>query len=161
MSATPEHPWVDAAEYDDELDHDFDEAWADLKPKRVRILGRVYNLPPERPAKVMILLIRERKQRKSDGERNMALLEEILTTMFGEVAYQRILADGIGLDSQVGDVVDYCMSAYNKPTPDGEEDEQGEAPPPKRGASSATGRSSSSATGGPSKPTSRPSTRST
>lgn len=155
MTTHPEHPWVDEAEYDGELDHDFDEAWADLKPKHVRILGRVYRLPPERPAKVMILLIRERKQRKSDGERNVALLEEILQTMFGEAAYQRILADGIGLESQLGDVVDYCMSAYNKPASgDGEEAEQGEAPPPKKGANSATGRRSSSATGRSSRRTS-------
>ncbi|MGS2641678.1 hypothetical protein [Streptosporangium sp. G12] len=154
-------------EYDDvedlDLDHDFDAAWATLKPKRVRVLGKIYTLPPERPAKVMILLFRERKARKEqDGAKAFGFLEEILETMFGAAPYQQILADGLGMDTQLRDLVDYCMNAYNAPaTP--QEDEQGEAEPPKTGAktASATGDATSSATGRSSKRTSRASTRST
>lgn len=133
---TADQPWVPAEEFDGELDHDFDEAWATKRPKHIKVLGRVYRLPPERPAKVMILLLRERRMRDTTGERNLQLLEEVLETMLTPAGYQQLLDDGIGLDTQLPELVEWIMKAYDQPgrQAGGEGDAEGEATAPATGA---------------------------
>lgn len=127
---TEQSTWVDADDFDGDLDQDFDAAWADHKPKHVKIKGRVYRMPAEIPASVMILLARQQRATRS-GEDGLTFLEKILKGLLTPAGYDQILADGIGLTS-LKDVVDWCLTAYDivKSKDDGE----GEAQPPTAGA---------------------------
>lgn len=104
--------WVAAEDYDGPIDHDFDAAWAERNPKRIKVRGRVYTLPAERPAKVIILLAREEVSRTRTGKRDIKLLEEILRVMLTPDGYQQMLDDGVSIE-QLADIVTYCMRAYN------------------------------------------------
>lgn len=117
--------WVDADEFDGELDQDFDAAWAEHKPKFVKIRGRVYRMPPEVPAAVMILMARQKRASREDG---LTFLEQILKALLSPAGYDQILADGIGLGG-LGNVVDWCLKAYEIV-----KDDEGEAQPPAPGA---------------------------
>ncbi|WP_067184630.1 hypothetical protein [Microtetraspora niveoalba] len=124
---TEQPTWVDADDFDGDLDHDFDAAWAEHKPKHVRIRGKVYRLPPEVPATVLLLLARQKRAKNSDE--GVAFFEKILEGLLTPAGYQQILADGIGLTS-FKDVVDWCLKVYDLAKDDGE----GEAQPPTTGA---------------------------
>lgn len=120
--------WVDADDFDGDLDHDFDAAWAEHKPKHVRILGRVYRMPAEIPASVLILLARQRQADRS-GDAGLVFVEQIIKSLLTPAGYEQILADGIGITG-IRDVLDWCLKAYDIAKDDGE----GEAPPPATGA---------------------------
>jgi len=126
-----EPTWVDADDFDGDLDQDFDAAWAEHKPKHVKIKGRIYRLPPEVPANVMILMARQKRASREDG---LTFLEQILKALLSPAGYDQILSDGIGL-AGLGDVLDWCMKAYDlgKGKSDGG-DGEGEAQPPATGA---------------------------
>jgi len=111
-------------ELGEDLDKDFDAAWANEKPKRVKIKGRVYTLPADIPASVLILLVRQRRAERDGGD-GLVWLEQILKGLLGEAGYQQILADGIGI-SHIRDIVDWCLDVYGLRTKDG----QGEAKAP-------------------------------
>jgi hypothetical protein len=130
--AAPEPVWVDADSFDGELDHDFDAAWAQLKPKYVRAMGRVYRMPAELPASVVILLARQR--RTTNKEQGLAIMEQILKGLLTPAGYDQIIADGIGLESQLGDLVSWCVKAYNTKTGKDDAESEGEAEPPATGA---------------------------
>ncbi|MEV4320993.1 hypothetical protein AB0J37_02040 [Microbispora rosea] len=123
--------WVDADDFDGELDQDFDAAWAEHKPKHVKIKGRVYRMPPDVPASVLILLARQKRATRS-GEDGLTFLEQILKGLLTSAGYDQILADGIGI-TNLRDVVDWCLTAYDLTKGDGG-DGEGEAPPPTTGA---------------------------
>ncbi|MEV4457010.1 hypothetical protein [Microbispora sp. NPDC049633] len=123
-----EQTWVDADDFDGDLDADFDEAWAEHKPKHVKIKGRVYRMPAELPASVLILLARQRRATRS-GEDGLNFLEQILKALLSPAGYEQVLSDGIGITS-LKDVVDWCLKAYEIVKDDG----AGEAKPPAPGA---------------------------
>lgn len=131
--------------HEDDVDHDFDASWAErgIKPTRVRILGDVYQLPAEPPAKLILL-----KARMRNGDRNREVEQtevvEMLATMIGRLNVDRLLDKGIG-PTQLLDVMQYCMRHMGQ--------NRGEADAPKAGATASTGSSSSSGTGGFSAPT--------
>ncbi len=125
---TDQQAWVDADDFDGDLDHDFDEAWAERKPKHVKIRGKVYTMPPEAPAAVLILMARQKRASREDG---LTILEQILKALLSPAGYDQILADGIGLES-LGDVMGWCMQAYGLGKD--KDDDEGEAQPPATGA---------------------------
>jgi hypothetical protein len=134
MSTSPEHTsWVDADDFDGEVDHDFDAAWAEVIPKRVKIKGKVYTLPAELPASVMILAAR-RQRSKSGRTDTFQQFEEIFGYFMTPAAYQQLLADGLGI-GQLNQILDYCLHAYGIRTQSAAEEEpEGEAAPPATGA---------------------------
>ena len=127
-----EQIWVDADDFDGDLDADFDAAWSEHRPKHVKILGRVYRMPPDIPASVLILLARQRRAARS-GEDGLTLLEQILKGLLTPAGYEQILADGIGITS-LKDVVNWCLKAYDIAKDDNDGDGEGEAQPPATGA---------------------------
>ncbi|MGI5162618.1 hypothetical protein [Microbispora sp. CA-102843] len=126
-----EPTWVDADEFDGDLDQDFDAAWAEHRPKYAKIKGKVYTMPPDVPASVLILLARQKRAARS-GEDGLTFIEQILKGLLTPAGYDQILADGIGITS-LKDVVDWCMKAYDLAKDDGG-DGEGEAQPPATGA---------------------------
>lgn len=105
-----------AARYDDgdDVDFDFDAHWRNVraKPKTIKVLGRVYELPASVPAKVMLFAMRN----SHNPGRRVQLTEvmELLGMIVGQKALDQMLEDGIGFEDQLTDVLAYCMRRYNE-----------------------------------------------
>jgi hypothetical protein len=116
---------------DEQVDYDFDAAWAERRAKapRVRILGKVYRLPSTPPAKIILFLSRNQAHPTREI-RPDELLELLGTLLGGNANMQTLLSDGLEMD-QLSDVMQYCMNSYK--TAKEEAGGQGEAPAPTTG----------------------------
>lgn len=113
----------------DVVDYDFDAAWRERRARapRVRILGRVYELPRSVPAKLVLFAARAKK-RGDSGNVDPDQLADMLGSLLGRRNLDALLDEGLDLD-QLGDVMKFCMSRYG-----GEESGEGEAQAPAQGA---------------------------
>ncbi|MEC3977906.1 hypothetical protein [Amycolatopsis sp. H20-H5] len=116
----------------EDVDHDFDAAWAERrrKGKRVRIRGNVYELPASVPAKV-ILFAAKAKRTGADLAKQVDPVEiiDLLSSLLGTENIGQLLADGLDFD-EMGDVMGYCMASYRTDVAPGEEQAPAVGPAP-------------------------------
>lgn len=145
-------------EYEDY--YDFDAEWASKRaqPPRAKIMGRVYTLAAEIPAKSILVSVKAQKQGIEHLDID-ELLDSIGMMVGGRENADQMMADGIGL-TQLIDVMTRCMTLIRDGLP---EEIRGEVDAPTLGGA-LTSSTASSATGGRSMrtgaastaPTSRP-----
>lgn len=111
------------------VDHDFDADWQarGMGARVVRILGKLYELPPEPPAK--LILMKSRLAAQPGREVGAAEMVDLLGTIIGRGQVDDLLDRGIGARKLL-DVARYCMTAMA-------EESQGEAQAPAQGAQTA------------------------
>lgn len=136
--------WEDPTPVED-VEHDFDADWErrGMSGRRVKILGGIYLLPAEPPAK--LILQKARMQREPGRKVELSEVVELLATVVGRSNVDAWMEQGIGF-AKLTDVMQYCMRQMGQTA--------GKLPAPAAGASTAsTGSGSSSNTGGSSAPT--------
>lgn len=138
--------WDEQADPADDVEHDFDADWKrrGMTGRRVRILGGVYTLPSEPPAK--LILQKAKMQREPDRKVELAEVIALLGMVVGKPNVDAWLEQGIGFQ-KLFDVMQYCMKKMGAgpgkpPAPEVQEPTPG-----------STGSGSSSSTGGSSAPT--------
>lgn len=111
--------WEPTVHAQEDVDFDFDASWAErgIKPSRVRIMGDVYRLPAEPPAK--LILFKARNRNNPDREVGEHEVIDLLATMLGRASVDQLLDKGIG-PRQLTDVLSYCMRNVGKDRPQGE-----------------------------------------
>lgn len=109
------------SESDDEpdVDVDFDEMWGERRvqrgrPPRIRILGRIYELPHAMPAK-LILFGTQMAKRNVDPASAVGpeKAQELLGCLLGDANVTAILGSGIDME-QLEDVLTRCMEIYKR-----------------------------------------------
>lgn len=121
------------APVEEQVDHDFDAAWAERRAKapRVRVLGRVYRLPRSAPAKIILFMARNKD--RPDQSLNPDELIEMLGCLLGGVDnVHDMLSNGLEMD-ELEDVMRYCLSSYKSANAGAEAGGQGEAQAPATG----------------------------
>lgn len=136
--------WVDPAP-PEEVEHDFDADWAarGMTGRPVRILGGIYLLPAEPPAK--LILQKARMQREPGRKVELSEVVDLLATVVGKTNVDAWIEKGIGF-AKLTDIMQYCMRQMGRTA--------GKLPAPTEGATpGSTGFGSSSSIGGSSVPT--------
>jgi hypothetical protein len=100
------------------VDYDFDEAWRERKAARVapriRVLGKVYELPHSLPAKLILFAVSARKQgRAADEEVNPEEAFDMLSALLGEENLIDILNRGLEMDD-LPDLLGNCQQVYQR-----------------------------------------------
>ncbi|WP_370422733.1 hypothetical protein AB8O64_30825 [Streptomyces sp. QH1-20] len=98
------------------VDYDFDEAWRERKAARVapriRVLGKVYTLPPSLPAKLILFAVSARKQgRAADAQVTAEESFDMLASLLGEANLLDILDRGLEMDD-LPDLLGQCQNVY-------------------------------------------------
>ncbi|WP_433067454.1 hypothetical protein [Dactylosporangium sp. CS-033363] len=111
--------FVDSDEDPDGVTFDFDKHWEakrkEQKRRRVRIYGKVYDLPKSLPAKVMFLSQRKEfrdKRRKITAEEGFGTIREMLDLSLRPGAVDQMLEDGIEMD-ELPDVLAFVMGHFD------------------------------------------------
>ena len=103
---------------DADVDYDFAEAWRERKAARVapriRVLGKVYTLPPSLPAKLILFAVSAR--RKERAAEDLVTAEEafdMLSALLGEANLLDILERGLEIDD-LPDLLAQCQQVYQR-----------------------------------------------
>jgi hypothetical protein len=117
----------------DDIVHDFDADWAarDAKAPKVKICGKVYRLPGEIPAKIILYAAKAKKSGLAATDVvDETQLVDMLNSLLGKDNVAQIMDDGLGV-RQMADVMNYCMDTYKDMMPGAAT--TGEVPAPLRG----------------------------
>lgn len=98
---------------EEEVDFDFDAAWADriqTKP-RIRLKGVVYELPPVIPAKLILYISKSTKGKKATDEVDVSAFPEMLALIFGKENATNIMNSGVGVD-ELPEVMETVQRIY-------------------------------------------------
>ncbi|GAA0605607.1 hypothetical protein GCM10010174_22960 [Kutzneria viridogrisea] len=107
-----------AAEQDEVVDYDFDEAWRERKAARVapriRLLGKVYTLPNSLPAKLILFAVSARRAgRVASEEVNAEEAFDMLAALLGESNLRDLLDRGLEIDD-LPDLLGTCQRVYQE-----------------------------------------------
>jgi hypothetical protein len=98
---------------EEEVDFDFDAAWADrivTRPK-IRLKGETYLLPAVIPAKLVLYITKATRGKKATDEVDPVMFVEMMSLIFGEENKEKILESGVGID-QLPEVIEQVQKIY-------------------------------------------------
>jgi len=100
------------------VDHDFDEAWRERKAARVapriRLLGKVYTLPPSLPAKLILFAVNARRAgRPAADQVDAEEAFDMLAALLGEDNLVDLLERGLEVDD-LPDLLATCQRLYQE-----------------------------------------------
>jgi hypothetical protein len=99
---------------DEFVDFDFDESIATRKlvvPPKIRVLGKVYQLPRVMPAKTILLASKLRKQKGKNSGASIGDVISLLETVFEKDNLLQMMEDGIGIDD-LGELIGHVHKVY-------------------------------------------------
>lgn len=113
-----EPPQVVDVDVEDEVDYDFDEAWAERKaaekPPKIRVFGKVYRLPNSLPAKLILFAVNaKRSGRAADSKIDPAEAYDLMASLIGKSNLGAIMDDGLEMDD-MPDLLQRCQEIYNR-----------------------------------------------
>ena len=123
-AAEPLHPEVldweppEVVDVEDEVDYDFDEAWAERKaaekPPKIRVFGTVYRLPNSLPAKLILFAVNaKRSGRAAESKIEPAEAYDLMASLLGKSNLTAILDAGLQMDD-MPDLLQRCQEIYNR-----------------------------------------------
>jgi hypothetical protein len=100
---------------DEEVDYDFDEAWAERKVTQptIRLKGNVYHLPAVIPAKFILFVAKATKGKKATDDVTPQEAIVLFEMILGKDNTKEILESGIGLD-ELPEVLEQIQRIYMK-----------------------------------------------
>ncbi len=98
---------------EDDVDFDFDLAWSErtVTAPRIRLMGETYTLPKVMPAKIILLITKETKGKKSTDEVDPQVILSMMEILFGKENVEQIMNSGLGIE-QLPEVVERIQRIY-------------------------------------------------
>jgi hypothetical protein len=118
LHAVPDYEPPAVVEVEEDVDFDFDAAWAERKaaqkPPKVRVFGKIYTLPNSLPAKVILFAVKAQKSGR-DASSKIEPVEayDLMASIVGKDNLANILDDGLEMDD-MPDLLERCQEIYNR-----------------------------------------------
>jgi hypothetical protein len=100
---------------DEYVDFDFDQSWAERKTvsPKIRAFGKVYELPPNIPAKLILILTRLQKTNNPNDEVPIKDLMEMLNLTIGKNNVEELMNSGLDME-QLEQLMEKVNDIYAK-----------------------------------------------